>query len=174
SETPHSRLLAPFFAPGVVAAFNRLPLSLTARFLYVGRKKTRSPFPFAEKYVLRKLLAADAPEELLYRRKATAGARGSFYAALWESVLRPALVAWAPALDSQVAGTNRAIIDAFRGEMLGPGSTDAWPLGRESMMMFLGALAFTCGNPTSNLTAEIAALPSRARRPPENRRGEGS
>lgn len=143
SDGLRTRLMMPFFAPGVVRVLNQLPLSLTLRPLYVGRKKTRSPFPFAEKYVLRKLLGRDAPEALLYRRKAALGATGPYLEALWQSVFVPTVATWGQAVEAQLGGATRAVVAARRRQLMA-GAWSSWTLGCESPLTFLCNLTRAC------------------------------
>ena len=92
SVAENSFFLMPFLNPGVVEVSNNIPYKQSASTEFINPKKTRSYFFMADKIILRKLLKKKSPEELLYRRKATAPNHSYMYAQCWYPLYKPLLI----------------------------------------------------------------------------------
>ena len=150
-ETERTRLVAPFYHPAVVEACNRVPISMGLRPILASPTATRSHFPVADKYVLRKLLANRAPPALLYRRKATAGAEDAIHTQACAGTFAPAFSAWGDELLEQLDEPSRSIAGHELTALRASGSA------RESTMLMLCALAHLVANPRCDLLADLDA-----------------
>ncbi len=156
----HHQALLPFFAPTLVEQWNRIPLSLGMRPILTTPSRTRSRSPVAGKYVLRRLMAGHAPDELLYRRKATAPGIGLQYDLAGDAVLFPALRSWGDDLLAMLEPGVREIVGAYRDRLLAGADPESdWLVAWAGFSLcHLAVLARVCAEPGADLEAELEAM----------------
>jgi hypothetical protein len=161
SRTSRSRLCMPFYHPEVVTACNNIPLKFSLRPLPVGPAKTRSPFPFADKFILRSLMKGHAPPELLYRHKSTAPAMDVQFAAAAGDVLLPVLSAWGGHLQDDLSGAARDVATHYRNRALALGvrAGAEWETGWAACSLAsISVVAQLCRNPTMDVSDALTDL----------------
>lgn len=160
-DTANSRLRMPFYDPEVVAVSNRVPLAIGLKTMVLSPRRTRSPFPIVDKYLLRKLLEGSAPPELLYRRKSTAPAMDVHYHAAGEHVIIPVVRLWGEALIDSLPENVGSVAGAYRDAVLqhGGGSGETWSQGAAGLhLCYLAALHWLTKHQDGDLERELAAM----------------
>lgn len=161
-----ANLIMPFYSPSVVEATARVPFAMATRVRLVSPRRTGSPFPLADKYILRELMRHHAPNELLYRRKATAPAMDVQLPILYPKLIRPALERWGERLLQALTGPARAIAEVCRIETLhnGVAANNDFASGATALrLLYLTALTWQMDHPRGDLLAALEGLS----RPPE-------
>lgn len=161
SMTSRSRLAVPFFHPEVLQQLARVSVSMGTRAMLVGPAKTRSPFPFADKYVLRKLMASNAPAELLYRHKSTAPAMDVQFAEAARDSILPVLQAWGASMEETLTEPARSLARHYRMQALrrGVGAGDDWATGwAAGSLVFLVVLHQLSQRPSLDIAEGLAEL----------------
>lgn len=154
-------LAMPFYLPGVVDTMARVPFALATKRKIVSPTRTRSPFPFVDKYVLRSLMQGSAPKELLYRRKSTAPALDVQIPIVFPGLIRPVLVHWGEGLIEALPEEVRTITRAFLEQTLagGAGASTEYAAGVTGLrLLYLAALAWQMENPGGDLRSALADL----------------
>lgn len=161
-DTPTTTLVLPFYDPDVVQATNRVPLRLAMKRTYVSPRKTRSPFPVADKFILRQLMKGAAPPELLYRRKSTAPAAQALFEHAGRTVILAALAAWSPALLEKLEEPSRALAAYYLDQIFRSGVSTADDLSLTGMalrLLSLSVVSWHVDHPTEDLQDAAMALP---------------
>jgi hypothetical protein len=160
-DTANSRLRMPFYDPEVVAVSNRVPLAIGLKTMVVSPRRTRSPFPVVDKYLLRKLLEGSAPPELLYRRKSTAPAMDVHYRFAGEHVMIPVLRLWGGRMVDSFPEHVGLVAGALRDGVLERGTKagETWSMGVAGLhLYYLAALHWLTEHQDGNLEYELAAM----------------
>jgi hypothetical protein len=163
SRSKDTVLNAPYYHPSITLACNRVPLSIGLRTKWVSPKKTRSPFPYIDKYVLSSLLEGHAPDELIYRAKqAGSGNEILLIKHLWNILYKPILENWGRnMIDDITDEENKKIIAAYISLLLehepdNPEHSNLNYVNRS--LVYLSVLNWLCHNPEGDLKKEIINL----------------
>ena len=161
SEFDGCRVVFPFMTPEFVQAAARVPVQMGLRSRYVGSRRTRSPFPFVDKYLLREVLGPDAPAELRFRRKSTSPAMDLCYRVAGPKLFLPLIDSWGQLLLEQLPGGLGAVVGHYREEILGRGVK----VGEDLRLGWLGmsiahlaTVARVIAEPTIDLEAALAEI----------------
>jgi hypothetical protein len=160
-----ANLVMPFYMPNVVDAMARVPFDIANRRKVVSPSRTRSPFPFVDKYILRALMRGSAPSELLYRRKSTAPAMDVQIPVVYPNLVIPALECWGEHLVEALPEPSRSITQVYCGETLAGGVVGSTEYGSGVMglrLLYLSALAWQMESPRGDLASALADLRPKA------------
>ena len=160
SNTENSRLILPYYDPEVCLACNKVSFSMAMKQMLVSPKKTRSPFLLVDKYILRKLVDKQVPDELLYRRKSVPGDEEVTYPILWD-MYRPILELWGRSMNEDMVGENKYIVSYYINKLDQKGK-DAYKCPRLAYvahcLAYLSMLHWLCQNQGADLKAELELL----------------
>jgi hypothetical protein len=161
-DTCSSTLVMPFYEPDVVRETNRVPLRLAMKRSLVSPRLTRSPFPVADKFILRQLMKKAAPPELLYRRKSTAPATLAQFDRAGRPVILAGLSAWGPALLDKLEGPAQGLAAHYLHHILSLGTSTSADFPMASMalrLLSLSVVSWHIDHPTDGLLDASMALP---------------
>lgn len=161
-DSATSTLVLPYYVPEVVHAMNRVSFAMAMKRTVASPRLTGSPFPLADKYVLRQLMKGTAPPELLFRRKATAGAPQAQFEHAGRAVILAGLKAWSPALLQKLEGPSWELASYYLDEILSSGTSvgsDGPMAGMALRMLSLSVLSWHIDHPCEDLMDAAMVLP---------------
>lgn len=91
SKFDNLKVHVPFYNAEVLSVAKNIPFKYISKSKLVPPHLTRSGFWFTDKYFLRMLMKGKAPQELLYRKKATAGNPTMIIDYCWNEIYEPML-----------------------------------------------------------------------------------